>query len=197
MTNRLLDVWELFISFSKYVLFKTLSQNVKYCSVAFSLLFGLLTSIYLIQEGICINRQSNCAPLCLCLLASFNIPSLHRLSSMLVYTLTLMKVYVTTVNPTVRISVNINTPYLRRYPIYQPFIQLFVLILTAIYIIQEGFLRINLLSNCVPICNVNINWASSRENLSSGFPTKRISNQSPQLQRLDRKLKFHLNQVYI
>ena len=25
-------------------------------------------------------------------------------------------------------------------------------------------------------------WASSRENLSSGFPTKRVSNQSPQLQ---------------
>ena len=30
-------------------------------------------------------------------------------------------------------------------------------------------------------------WASSRENLSSGFPTKRGSNQSPQLQRLARK----------
>ena len=27
-------------------------------------------------------------------------------------------------------------------------------------------------------------WASSRENLFSGFPTKRVSNQSPQLQRL-------------
>ena len=35
-------------------------------------------------------------------------------------------------------------------------------------------------------------WASSRENLSSGFPTKRDSNQSPQLQRLARKKKFHL-----
>ena len=35
-------------------------------------------------------------------------------------------------------------------------------------------------------------WASSRENLSSGFPKKRVSNQSPQLQRLARKLKFHL-----
>ena len=33
-------------------------------------------------------------------------------------------------------------------------------------------------------------WASSRENLSSGFPTKRASNQSLQLQRLARKLKF-------
>ena len=35
-------------------------------------------------------------------------------------------------------------------------------------------------------------WAATRENLSSGFPTKRVSNQSPQLQRLARKLKFHL-----
>ena len=35
-------------------------------------------------------------------------------------------------------------------------------------------------------------WASSRENLSSGFPTKRVSNQSPQLQRLASKLKFLL-----
>ena len=34
-------------------------------------------------------------------------------------------------------------------------------------------------------------WASSRENLSSGFPSKRDSNQSPQLQRQSRKLKFH------
>ena len=35
-------------------------------------------------------------------------------------------------------------------------------------------------------------WASTRQNLSSGFPTKRVSNQSPQLQRLARILKFHL-----
>ena len=35
-------------------------------------------------------------------------------------------------------------------------------------------------------------WATSRENLSSGFPTKRVSKQSPQLQRLARKLKYHL-----
>ena len=34
--------------------------------------------------------------------------------------------------------------------------------------------------------------ASPRENLSSGFPAKRDSNQSHQLQRLARKLKFHL-----
>ena len=42
-----------------------------------------------------------------------------------------------------------------------------------------------------------INWASSLEDLSPGFPTKRVSNQSLQLQRLARKLKFHLKQVYI
>ena len=30
-------------------------------------------------------------------------------------------------------------------------------------------------------------WASSEENLSSGFPTNRDSNLSPQLQRLARK----------
>ena len=35
-------------------------------------------------------------------------------------------------------------------------------------------------------------WASSRENLSSGSPTKWVSNQSAQLQRLARKLKFFL-----
>ena len=38
------------------------------------------------------------------------------------------------------------------------------------------------------------NWASSRENLSSGFLSKRLSNLSPQLQRLARKLKFQLQQ---
>ena len=40
-------------------------------------------------------------------------------------------------------------------------------------------------------------WAMSRENLSSGCPTKQVSNQSPKLQRLATKLKFHLKQVYI
>ena len=35
-------------------------------------------------------------------------------------------------------------------------------------------------------------WASTRQNPSSGFPTKQVSNQSPQLQRLARKSKFHL-----
>ena len=35
-------------------------------------------------------------------------------------------------------------------------------------------------------------WALSRENLSSGFPTKQASNQSPQLQRLASELKFRL-----
>ena len=34
--------------------------------------------------------------------------------------------------------------------------------------------------------------AATRENLSSGFPTKQDSNQSSQLQRLARKFKFRL-----
>ena len=38
----------------------------------------------------------------------------------------------------------------------------------------------------------DIIWASSGENLSSGCPKKLDSNQSPQLQRLARKLQFHL-----
>ena len=33
-------------------------------------------------------------------------------------------------------------------------------------------------------------WALSQENLTSGCPTKRVSNQSPQLQILARKSKF-------
>ena len=38
--------------------------------------------------------------------------------------------------------------------------------------------------------------ASTRENLSSGFPKKRDSNQSPQLQRLDRIVKFRSNDTF-
>ena len=35
-------------------------------------------------------------------------------------------------------------------------------------------------------------WASTRQNLSSGLVKRRDSNQSPQLQRQDGKLKFRL-----
>ena len=45
-------------------------------------------------------------------------------------------------------------------------------------------------------CSIDI-WAPLRENLSLGFPTKQVSNQSPQLQRLARKFKFYLKQVYV
>ena len=38
----------------------------------------------------------------------------------------------------------------------------------------------------------SIKWAKSRKNLPSGSSTKRVSNRSPQLQRLARKLKFYL-----
>ena len=37
--------------------------------------------------------------------------------------------------------------------------------------------------------------ATKRENLSSGFPTERVSNQSPQLNRLARKLKLRSKRV--
>ena len=38
----------------------------------------------------------------------------------------------------------------------------------------------------------NNNWAATQQNLSSGFLKKRDSNQSPQLQKLARNLKFRL-----
>ena len=38
----------------------------------------------------------------------------------------------------------------------------------------------------------NISWASARQNLSSGFPTKQDSNQSPHLQSLPRRSKLRL-----
>ena len=40
-------------------------------------------------------------------------------------------------------------------------------------------------------------WASSQEKLSSGCPTKWVSNHAPQLQRLASELKFRVLQVYI
>ena len=40
-TNRLLDVWETFLSFSRYFLSNTVSQNIDNCSVALSLLFSI------------------------------------------------------------------------------------------------------------------------------------------------------------
>ena len=46
------------------------------------------------------------------------------------------------------------------------------------------------------ILDIKKTWASSRD-LSSGCQTKRVSVQSPQLQRLARKFKFYLQQVYI
>ena len=55
----------------------------------------------------------------------------------------------------------------------------------------------NYSANCTYVLCRNIIWASSQENLSSGFQAKPVSNQPPQLQWLARKLKFHLYQVYI
>ena len=54
------------------------------------------------------------------------------------------------------------------------------------------------LNNCLhlaaghAIIFANISWASTRQNLSSGFPTKRDSNQSPHLQRLPRRSKLRV-----
>ena len=63
---------------------------------------------------------------------------------------------------------------------------------------QDGTFRRRLHNNKIDILVDHLSiWASPQEDLSSGFPTKRVSNQSPQLQRLARKLKFHLYQVYI
>ena len=58
------------------------------------------------------------------------------------------------------------------------------LVCTLLVILKITILKLVLL-------NWLIIWASSRGNLSSGLLTKRVSNQSPQLQRLARKLKFH------
>ena len=41
-------------------------------------------------------------------------------------------------------------------------------------------------------CSFIFNWTSSRENLSSGFPTRLDSNRPSQLQRLARGFKFRL-----
>ena len=38
----------------------------------------------------------------------------------------------------------------------------------------------------------NISWAWTRQNMSSGFPTKRDSNQSPHLERLPRRSKLRV-----
>ena len=38
-----------------------------------------------------------------------------------------------------------------------------------------------------------VNWAATKQNLSSGFPTKRYSNQPAKPQRPARKLKFRFS----
>ena len=48
-------------------------------------------------------------------------------------------------------------------------------------------MEIILVSLCCNPSRLLSNWVSTPQNLSSGFPTKRDSNQSPQLQRLARK----------
>ena len=57
---------------------------------------------------------------------------------------------------------------------------------------DEISIIMNFCSNENILAHFRVIWASMRQNLSSRFPTKRVSKQSPQLQRLARKLKFHL-----
>ena len=53
------------------------------------------------------------------------------------------------------------------------------------------------LTKQVTCIGLQIIWASTQQNVSSGFPTNRDSNQSLQLQRLSRRLKFRVKQVEI
>ena len=88
----------------------------------------------------------------------------------------------------------INTRAQMLDPIYHTTLELHVFEIT--------FLGVKLVRVC-PIYTVIhhyitlLNMGPSRENLSSGFLTKRVSNQSPQLKRLARKFKFHLKQAYV
>ena len=55
---------------------------------------------------------------------------------------------------------------------------------------EASEVQTRLSNGCSSVRLVSSTLASSRENLSSGFPSKRVSNPSPQLRRLARKLKF-------
>ena len=52
--------------------------------------------------------------------------------------------------------------------------------------------RVNFCPNLFKMTFHLTKGAATRQNLSSGFPTKQDSNQSPQLHILARKLEFHL-----
>ena len=60
---------------------------------------------------------------------------------------------------------------------------------------KEMTIAVDLLKVMKYTSQLIIIWASPPENLSSGCQTKRVSNQSPQLQGLARQLKFHTLQV--
>ena len=74
--------------------------------------------------------------------------------------------------------------------------------------LKERYLSIEQIQNhryryiCKPLwitdlLTTNIIWASLRQNLSSGFPTRSYPKQPAQLQRLARTLKLHLSYVEI
>ena len=58
------------------------------------------------------------------------------------------------------------------------------------FALSKIFVSFNLIASVMPVSYWK--WASSRQNLSSGFLSKRDSSQSPQLQRLARISKFCL-----
>ena len=69
---------------------------------------------------------------------------------------------------------------------------IFIHFMISVFFVCLQNVLLNLNSNTA-MCeteSISYIWASTRQELSSGFPTKRDSNQSPQLQRLARKLKF-------
>ena len=72
------------------------------------------------------------------------------------------------------------------------------------YMLPSTDLNGDLLSVPEPKCAKGVEYEKSyhymglvARNLFSGFPANRVSNQFPQLQRLARKFKFHLRQVYV
>ena len=69
--------------------------------------------------------------------------------------------------------------------------------LSTVFYMEKNIIRIPESPEFAEMPHGDTIWASFRENLSSVFPTKRVSNQSLQLQRLARKWTFRLQQDFI
>ena len=63
--NRLLDVWDTLLSFSKYFLSNTISQNIDNFNVAFSLLFSIYVYICVLITLLQLYYKANCQQLCI------------------------------------------------------------------------------------------------------------------------------------